>query len=125
MHEKKRGELSSERAIGNIEENIPQGLNPSVGTTTAIWCGIRRFSAAARAMMCSTEEELKAKWAEKKKGPTAPPPVLFLFPDSSSCLFPRHHGCKELLAFIDKKEKAVHDFIIVSRLQQGRYRSQL
>jgi hypothetical protein len=75
VHEKKRGELPSERGIGNIEENIAQGLNPSVATITTIWCGIRRFSAAARAMMCSTEEELKAKWAEKKKGPTAPPPV--------------------------------------------------
>jgi hypothetical protein len=78
VHEKKRGELSSGRSIGNTEENIPQVLNRSVATTT-IWCGIRRFSASARAMMCSTEEELKAKWAEKKKGPTAPPPVLFLF----------------------------------------------
>jgi len=97
VHEKKRGELSSERGIGNIEENIPQGLNPSVATTTTIWCGIRRFSAAARAMMCSTEEELKAKWAEKKKGPTAPPPVLFLFPDSSSCLFPDTMDAKSCL----------------------------
>ncbi len=124
MHERKRGELSSERGIGNIEENIPQGPNPSLTTTTTIWCGIRRFSAAARAMMCSTEEDLKAKWAEKKKGPTAPPPVLFLFLTPLLVWF-LTPWMQRVACFHRQKGKAVHDFIIVSRLQQGRYPSQL